>query len=94
MNKELEEFLKNEGYYNLKYIEGKGYCGLREFIFTTGLCCNLTYHCFSGRYCYPKDKSKKAEIALKYWDGKEDPLGPWIKYKGDKGEYNNKNYVL
>ncbi len=34
---ELIEFLKKEGYYNLREIPNRGLCGLRQFIFTVGV---------------------------------------------------------
>lgn len=85
---ELKTFLTEQGYYNLREIPGRGMCGLMDFIFTVGLCEGLTEDTFSGRYCYPKELIKESIIAIELWDGKEDPIGEWIKYKGSKGERN------
>lgn len=87
----LKEELTNEGYHHLRVIEGRGICGLREFIFTIGLCEGLDNTGFSGRYCYEKSHVLHAFIGLNNWDGKDDPPGPWIKYKGERGEYTNEN---
>jgi hypothetical protein len=86
----LREELTKEGYINLRVIEGRGICGLREFIFTIGLCEGLTNIGYSGRYCYSKEQNGlfNAILGLKLWDGKDDPTGPWIKYKGKRGEYS------
>jgi len=88
---ELIEWLKQEGYYNIKEIPEQGLCGLREFIFTIGLCTNLTHWDYGGRYCYPKDVILESVVAIETWDGKKDPAGSWIKYKGKGGERHNLN---
>jgi len=64
------EYLKSEGYRELREIEGKGICGLMKFVFTTGLV-----------------------IGMNSWDGKGDPSGNWIKYKGTGGERENPNNI-
>ena len=89
MNKELLEMLKREGYYNVKEIPGRGLCGLREFITTIGLVEGLTESGYSGRYCYPKNRIYVTIVALETWDGKDDPIGNWLVYKGERGEYRN-----
>lgn len=92
MNKEeLIEFLKSEGYYNIREVPGRGLCGLMEFVFTIGLCEGLDEHSYSGRYCYPKELIMESVVAIEVWDGMDDPIGGWIKYKGDKGERSNTN---
>jgi len=87
--KELKNYLKKQGYYNLRQIPGKGLCGLYEFIFTIGLCTNLDEYGYEGRYCYPKHLIKDSIVAIELWNGKEDPIGDWIKYKGNGGERSN-----
>lgn len=81
--------LETEGYFNLKVIEGRGICGLYEFIYTVGLCYGLDQIGYYGRYCYPKNIASDAVLALTIWDGNNDPLGRWVKYKGRDGEYGN-----
>ena len=88
---ELIEFLKKEGYYNLREIPNRGLCGLRQFIFTVGLVEGLGEHSYNGRYCYPNELIKDSVIAIELWDGEGDPIGGWIKHKGFRGEYNNPN---
>ena len=88
---ELIEWLKQEGYYNIREIPGQGLCGLREFIFTIGLCVKLDYYDYGGRYCYPKDIILESVVAIESWDGNDDPIGGWVKYKGKGGERRNPN---
>ena len=83
--------LESEGFFELRVIEGRGICGLMKFLFTVGLCEGIATNGFDsweGRWCYPHDCTIDAVLALKLWNGKEDPKGRWIKYKGKKGEYN------
>ena len=91
-NRELIQRLESEGYYNIRYVQGKGLCGLREFLFTIGLCYGLEENSYAGRYCYPKHSATDSHIALTTWNGKGDPIGNWIKHKGFGGEYTNANY--
>jgi hypothetical protein len=85
---ELIAYLETQGYMKIKEIPGKGLCGLREFLFTVGLCHDLEEHGFGGRWCYAKEGAVNAVLAIDLWNGDDDPPGPWIKYKG-KTEYNN-----
>lgn len=85
--------LEDEGYFFLRVVEGRGICGLLRFMFTVGLCEGIATDGFSsyeGRWCYPIKYSEDALMALVVWDGKNDPLGQWIKYKGKRGEYSRK----
>jgi hypothetical protein len=89
VNKEnFIEFLKTQGYYNVKFIEGRGFCAMQRFIFTTAIIEGLDEVGYLGRWCYPHELVKEAAIAYELWDGKGDPAGRWIKYKGKK-EYLN-----
>lgn len=85
----LKEYLKTEGYYEIREIPGKGLCGLNRFIFTTGLMVSLDEIGYYGRYCYANESD--ALKALNEWDGNGDPGGPWIKYKGRPEERSNPN---
>jgi hypothetical protein len=88
--------LKSEGYFELRVIEGRGICGLFRFIFTTGLCEGIAtngFDSFEGRWCYPHEYLIEAILAIKIWDGKKDPIGRWLKYKGRKAEYRNPKLV-
>jgi hypothetical protein len=84
---DLIEYLKSEGYYEIREIPGIGICGLRKFIFTTGLVIGMDENLYYGRYCYSNESD--ALKALREWDGKGDPSGPWIKYKGLPEERSN-----
>jgi hypothetical protein len=84
---DLKSYLETEGYYEIREIPGIGLCGLRKFIFTTGLVIGMDEDRYYGRYCYSNEVD--ALKALNEWDGKEDPSGPWIKYKGTPGERSN-----
>ena len=77
----LEQFLTEQGYTDLRMIEGRGLCGIRRFIFTTGLVYGLNMAGYEGRYCYPDKLS--AKNALEQWDGVDHPDDDdWIKNKG------------
>lgn len=86
---ELEQLFLNEGYFNLKEVNGKIY-GLFKFMFTIGLMCDLKLEsCFGMnlpsyeyRYCYPYEKTEECLLALKVYDGIGDPIGSWVKQKG------------
>ena len=84
-------FLKSEGYYNIREVPNRGLCGLREFITTIGLVEGLSRTGYAGRYCYPKKSILDSVVAIESWDGKDDPIGDWIVYKGNRGEYLNPN---
>lgn len=100
--KDLERLEKNrtalesDGFFQLKVVEGRGICGLYAFIFTTGLCEGIATNGFDsweGRWCYPHAYANDALLALILWDGKEDPKGRWLKYKGKKAEYDNPKLI-
>ena len=81
--------LEEQGYFNLRHIEGRGLCGLFRFNYTIGLVYGMTNDEYIGRYCYYD--SMEAKQALKEWNGIKDPDGNWIKHKGSI-EYSNPNY--
>lgn len=87
IDKELKDFLTEEGYTHLTIKNGR-VCGLHRMIFTVGLFVGLTRNYREGRYCFPTYRD--AELALEEWDGIGDPPGNWIKYKG-RTEYSNPN---
>jgi hypothetical protein len=91
MNEEVTiEEIQAEGYFDVVQIPERGYCGLIFMMFTVGLAWNIDKVGYSGRYCYPN--LLEARVALKEWDGKGDPSGNWIKYKGRGGERSNPNF--
>lgn len=96
-NKELEEKLKEEGYFNLRWLKWKGksvLCGLSKFAFTFGLIINLEEYSYSYRYCYPS----AIEAIISINELKEVPeypsdmVGNWIKCKGLGLDLSNPNY--
>lgn len=90
LDTKLVDMLHDEGYFLVRYIDGKGYCGIRNFLFTFGLCIGLDATGLAGRYCY--SNLAEAQIALLAWDGTGDPKLNWIKYKGRGGERSNVNH--
>lgn len=90
LSKEVIESLSQEHYYDLKVTPGRGICGLRDFIFTTGLCYGLDETGYAGRYCYHTEK--EAEDALHVWNGADNPTGNWIKHKTRNKDLHNPNY--
>lgn len=68
------------GYTGLCEKPGVGLCGLMQFMFTGGLVIGLGPRSYKGRYCY--ETMLEAQLCLEAWDGKGDPPGRWIKYKG------------
>ncbi len=88
----LIQLLEKEGYYDIRHIDGVGFCGLKQFAFTIGLCYGLERYSYMGRYCYPRVNGSDASIGLMAWNGKGDPVGNWIKHKGFSGEWTNPNF--
>lgn len=89
--KEIEDAIAENGYYNIRVIEGKGVCGINRFMFTYGLVVNLDATGYSDRYCYHTEG--EATEALSAWDGTGHPPGNWIKHKGYKVDETNPNYI-
>lgn len=84
LTSEIQEFLEKEGFTQLREVEGRGICGIMRFMFTVGLVYGLDTTGYKGRWCY--DNAIEPIAALSIWDGKDDPIGNWIKYKGEDGE--------
>lgn len=61
--------------------------GLINMIFTTGLCVDLDDVGYAGRYCYAS--AVDAIVACAEYTGDGDPIGQWVKYKGEGGERMN-----
>lgn len=91
MEGKLLKELTEEGYYHSKEIEGKGLCGIRSFMYTTGIVYNIQIneYCYEGRYCY--ENAADALKAFNEWDGKYHPTGPWIKHKSKYYDQHNPN---
>lgn len=84
-DKEFIKLMEKEGYRDIRMIPGRGWCGLRPFIFTTGLCYGLNEHGYDGRFCYTT--YLEARVAFELWDGGNNPHGQWLKHKGYSGEF-------
>lgn len=87
-------FIKNlelNGYSHVREIDGK-YYGLLEFMFTTGLVCDLNERGYYKRFCY--ENYDDALAALNEYSGLDGPNGPWIKEKGIDGERLNPKFGL
>jgi hypothetical protein len=69
------------GYSDVKKL-GNEWAGILRQAFTVGLFVGLDAIGYRTRYCYPDLLSAKS--ALKEWDGKGDPPGPWIKQKPEE----------
>jgi len=86
----LKAYLEENGYYHLKEIPGRGLCGVRTFMYTIAIVYGLDKEGYVGRYCYPHENAKDLALAYLIWDGVDDPIGPWVKHKGEI-EYSNPN---
>ena len=92
---ELKVQLKKEGFKEIRYVKGKGWCGIKGFMFTVGLCCGLDKLGWDHRYCYPPEQVMVPILQLLVWSKSEDevtedPQDPfWIKRKGTDGEWGN-----
>ncbi len=75
-----KELLEAEGYMQIEQLPTGVWAGLQDMIYTTGLFVGLDETGYRRRYCYPSYES--AVVALRSWDGQDDPPGPWIKRKG------------
>lgn len=90
LTEQIKLTLAAEGYKHLRYIEGRGICGIRFFVFTIGLCYGLDETGYAGRYCYPDLCT--AITGLEAWSGVDDPKDEyWIKHKSSAREYRNPN---
>lgn len=85
----LFEQLKGAGYLALCQLPGRGICGLKRFKATFALLYGLDESGYDGRYFFltPVDAFR----ALDGWNGKGDPGGNWIVYKGRGGDRANPN---
>lgn len=88
----IEKMSSENKFIGIKYIEGRGYCGLLRYMFTFGIVYGIDATGYSGRWCYPVDCVTECVNAFNKWDGVGDPDGPWIKYKGAPCERLNENY--
>lgn len=64
-------------------------CAILPFVYTYAIVVGIRVEGYERRYCY--EHAKDASEALKAWDGKGHPGGPWIKCKGSGIDLLNPN---
>jgi hypothetical protein len=67
MSPELQDILEQNGYTDVRYVEGWGICGIQRMIFTVGACYGMDESGMKGRFCF--DTQQNAELFLRDWDG-------------------------
>lgn len=82
MGVEIPKIWRDE-FLSTREIPSRGLCVVQRFIYTCGLLVNVrlddyTYD-YDARYCYPIGAD--ALVALRDWDGTNDPPGEWVKEK-------------
>lgn len=80
------DFLQEQGYLMPRRLPDGRWVAVQRFMFTWGLMVGLDECGYQTRFCYAQ--SMDAVHACQYWDGTDDPPGPWIKEKGRDGERN------
>lgn len=78
--------LEKEGYSEIKWVQGLGYCGLRSFVFTCGICYGLGEFDYDGRWCYENPFLAISDFLL--LNCTNEPSGNWQKHKGKIGEWS------
>lgn len=78
---ELEKYLNEQGYFNLKVVDGK-ICGLMKFMYTIGLVVNIKEWDYEYRYCYPYANTAECLLDFGVYKYGVDPIGGWVKQKG------------
>lgn len=87
---DLFDFLMSQGYISIRYVNGKGYCGIEEMLYDYALFYGMTRIGREGHYCF--DTLIEAMKSLGEWNGIGDPPGNWSYHKGLQGRYKNANY--
>ena len=90
LTEELIEILEADGYLQLREVDGV-IIGLYKFAFTIGLMVNvkldqvfnMTVTEYEYRFCYPYEKVHECVIDLKLYRYGVDPIGGWVKQKGN-----------
>lgn len=71
--------LRSLGYEESRFLANGDAAGIQKMLFTWGLFVGLTEMSWRTRFCY--ETREDARMALRSWDGRGDPPGPWIKEK-------------
>lgn len=66
------EMLTEYEYFQIRYVEGWGWCGLQRFIFTVGVCHGLDNIGRKGRFCF--HTLGDALAFYEEWDGSKLPV--------------------
>jgi hypothetical protein len=81
---DLQKLLEREGYIGIRQITNGEWIGIMRMNYTYGLCVGMDESGYKGRYCY--ERILDAMTAARVYEGEGDPIGPWIKYKGEDEE--------
>ena len=73
------EALRVQGYSDI-CVREHAICAIRRFNFTTAIVVDMNPTDYQRRYCF--EHAQDAREALRVWDGRGHPGGPWIKCKG------------
>ena len=71
MSPDLEQMLVDNGYQNIREIDGM-VCAAMRFIFTVGVCYGIDQTGYRGRFCF--DTYQNAMLFLDEWDGRTIPV--------------------
>lgn len=67
ISSDLKKILDENGYTDLRYVEGWGICGITRMIFTVGVCYGMDETGRKGRFCF--GTYIDAQLFLRDWDG-------------------------
>jgi len=68
------------GFAQVRELKNVCVCSIFPYLYTGGLVIGIDPIGHAGRYCY--ETVAAATAALASWDGRGDPPGAWIKFKG------------
>lgn len=77
---QIEEIFRENIYFYADYKLNRGWCGITRMCKTWALIVGIGEDGYAFRYCY--EDFDECMLDLMFWDGKNDPIGPWIKKKG------------
>lgn len=70
---DLMQIIEDNGYQELRYVEGVGWCALLQYLYTVGVFLDLDKAGpAQGRYCFAEWSD--ASHFLKHWDGITEPV--------------------
>lgn len=80
-NSELIEFLRKDGYRNLKTLDNGTVIGTLDLLFTRSLCVGINRQSWEARYCY-EDRDLATRAAEAYVDDDLPPLQGYVASRG------------